>query len=48
MTGVKVTKPKTALGSSLGEDVGLGNNCFYDIKRYVSSDQAYDKLLGNK
>jgi hypothetical protein len=41
---------KTVLGSILGEDVGFKeNNTFlYDIQRYVSNDQVYSKLSGNK
>jgi hypothetical protein len=46
ITGTKVRNPKTALGSSPGEGVGFRDNNFsYDIQRYVSNDQAYDKLL---
>jgi hypothetical protein len=43
-------KSNTVLSSSLGEDVGFGDNktFFYDIHRYVSNDQAYGKLSGNK
>jgi hypothetical protein len=37
------------LGSSPSEDVEFRNNNFsYDIQRYASNDQAYDKLSGNK
>jgi hypothetical protein len=48
ITGTKVTNSKTVLGSSLGEDVGFGDNFFCDIQRYVSNDHAYGKLSGNK
>jgi hypothetical protein len=48
ITGTKVTNPKTVLGSSPGEDVGFRDNFSYDIQRYVSNDQAYGKLSGNK
>jgi hypothetical protein len=47
--GSLVTNPKTVLGFSLGEDVGFrDNNFFYYIQGYVSNDQAYGKLSGNK
>lgn len=38
----KVTKPKTVLGSCLGEDIGFGDNYnfFYDIQRHIPSNQA--------
>jgi hypothetical protein len=48
VTGTKVTNPETVLGSSLGEGVGFRDNFFYDIQLYVSNDQAYDNLSGNK
>jgi hypothetical protein len=51
-TVAEVANHKTILGSSLGEDVGFrnnsNNNFFYVIQRYVSNDQAYNKLSGNK
>jgi hypothetical protein len=45
ITGTKVTNSKSVLGSSFGED-GFRDNNFSFI--YVSNDQAYDKLSGNK
>jgi hypothetical protein len=51
ITGTEVTNPKTALGSSLGEDVEFrddNNNNFYDIERCVSKYQVCGKLSGNK
>jgi hypothetical protein len=50
VAGIKVTNLKTALGSSLCEDAELrdSNDFFCDIQRYVSYDQAYYKLLGDK
>jgi hypothetical protein len=42
---------KTVLGSSLGEDVVFrdnNDNFFYDIQQYISNDQTYGKLFGNK
>jgi hypothetical protein len=39
---------KSVLGSRPGEDFGFRHNFSYDIQRYVSSDQAYGKLSGNK
>jgi hypothetical protein len=39
---------KTVLVSSLGEDGFRDNFFFCYIQRYVSNDQAYDKLFGNK
>jgi hypothetical protein len=45
ITGTEVTKPKTVLVSGIGVDSDFrDNNFFYDIQRYVSNTQAYDKL----
>jgi hypothetical protein len=46
----RVTSLKTVLVSSLGEEVGFrdNNSFFCDFQRYVSNDQAYDNLSGNK
>jgi hypothetical protein len=49
ITGTMVTNPKTALGSSPCEDVGFGIIiCSCGVERYVSNDQAHDKLSDNK
>jgi hypothetical protein len=48
ITENKVTNLKTVLGSCPGEDVGFRDNFTYDIQRYISNDQAYGKLSGNK
>jgi hypothetical protein len=48
-TGAKVTNAKTVLDSSPGEDVEFRNNNFSsDIQRYLSNNQAYDKLSGDE
>jgi hypothetical protein len=41
-------KKKTLLGLSPDEYVGFKVSVSYDIERYVSNDQGYDKLSGNK
>jgi hypothetical protein len=47
ITGTWVTNPITVLGSSLGED--FSNNIFPMIFQwYVSNDQAYGKISGDK
>jgi hypothetical protein len=47
-TETKVTNPKTVQSTILGEDVGFRDNFFYGIQQYISNDEAYGKLLGNK
>jgi hypothetical protein len=49
ITRTEVTNQKIALGTSLGEYLGLGIIIiFYGIQRYVSNDQVCAKLSGNK
>jgi hypothetical protein len=49
ITGTKATTPKTVLGLSQVNMLGLGIIILpYDIQQYASNDQAYGKLPGNK
>jgi hypothetical protein len=46
-----VTKPKTVLGWSPGEDVGFKDkfflNFFYHIQRFMPNDQACEEISGS-
>jgi hypothetical protein len=49
MDGAKIKNPRIVLGSSLGEVVRFKDKIFFfNIKRCVLNDQAYDKSSGNE